>query len=76
MKRVPSACVVYLMMFLAVAGCESQAQRERINTLTSQVEQLRRENADLQERLNSLTRENEDLRAQLEAKRVKPTAKK
>lgn len=76
---------VSLLLLVLVTGCESRAQKEQIISLTSQVEQLQRENADLKRQVETLTKENADLTAQLEtakaqlealAKKPSPPARK
>lgn len=71
------SAVLLTTFIIAGVGCESQAQREKIASLTSQVGQLQKENAGLKQQVESLTRENEDLKAQLkEAKEKAAPGKK
>lgn len=70
--------VAFLFMLLMTAGCESQAQKEKIASLEQQVATLQTENASLKQQIENLTKENEALRAHVEelAKKPAPAAKK
>lgn len=64
--------IVFLLMVLTTAACESQAQKEKLASLEQQVSTLQSEKAELRQRIENLTKENEALKAHMEALRMKP----
>jgi len=63
--------LVFLLMVLTTAACESQAQKEKLASLERQVSTLQSEKTELQQRIESLTKENETLNAHMKALTMK-----
>lgn len=77
-RKASGAVILATLVTAGLVSCESQEQRQRIETLTKQVEQVQQENAQLKSQLGNLTKENQDLKVQLEAatKKAAPVRKK
>lgn len=70
--------VAFVAAVAALGGCESQAQKQKISELSSQVKRLEDTNGGLQRQMEALTAENRELRDKLAAAEAKaaPAKKK
>lgn len=75
-RKASGAVFVAALIMAGLAACESQEQRQRVEALTKQVQQLQQENGRFRQQVEILTKENQDLKAQLEAATKKPVAAK
>lgn len=75
-RKASGAVIIAALLVVGLGACESQEQRQKIETLTTQVGQLQEENNRFKQRVESLTKENQDLKVLLEAATKKPTPAK
>jgi predicted RNase H-like nuclease (RuvC/YqgF family) len=70
------AIIIAALGMVGLPACESQAQRQRIEALSSEIAQLQRENSRLNAVVARLTKETDDLKVQLETARATPAPAK